>query len=257
MLTQNGELRPLGIFNWTLPAWVAKTSDGKAINVCPSAGACVKFCYARNGTYNFPAVKAAHLRNLERVTSDLGGWTVDMMNELSARKFRQSRVPILPGYPRGHLTPRVAQLLDRGAKVVRIHDSGDFLSDEYLIAWLTIAEQTPDVLFYAYTKEVTRMRRVAAGSAPANFLWCYSMGGKEDHLLDLDVDRHADVFPDEAAIEAAGYENQDDHDLLCVVSANHRVGIPANNIPHFNKRLAGRTFAQVEVDLNRHRRASA
>ena len=56
------------------PARVGRpTIDGAAVNVCPQAGACVKVCYARNGTFNFPAVKAAHVRNLERVTGDLSG----------------------------------------------------------------------------------------------------------------------------------------------------------------------------------------
>lgn len=254
LLTQNRELRPLGIWNWTLPAWVAKTSDGRAINVCPAAGACVKYCYARNGTYRFPAVQAAHQRNLEAVVDDLGGFTTAMLQELTARRFRPRGEPVLPDLPRDHLHPTVADLLDRGVVSVRIHDSGDFLSDEYLLAWLTIAELTPDVLFFAYTKEVSRFRRVAEGAAPANFLWVYSLGGREDHLLDLDVDRHADVFPDEAAIADAGYYSQEDHDLLCVVAPSHRVGVPANNIPHFNKRLAGRTFGQVEAEQTRHHR---
>lgn len=252
LLTQNGELRPLGIYNWTLPAWVARTSDGTAVNVCPAAGACVKFCYARNGTYNFPAVKAAHTRNLELVLNDLNAFTTQMLNELTARRFRPRGTPTLPDLSRDHLHPRVAALLDEGAVAVRVHDSGDFFSDEYLLAWLTIAQLTPGVLFFAYTKEVARFRRVAADVAPPNFLWVYSLGGREDDLLDLDVDRHADVFPDEVAVEAAGYYSQDEHDLLAVVAPSHRIGIPANNIPHFNKALAGRTFGEVEAELTRH-----
>src|SRR5690606_25149431 len=125
-----------------------------AVNVCPAAGACVKFCYARNGTYNFPAVKAAHTRHLELVLDDLGRFTTTMLNELTARRFRPKGTPTLPDLPRGHLTPQVAALLEEGAVAVRIHDAGDFLSDEYLLAWLTIAQLTPDVLFFAYTKEV-------------------------------------------------------------------------------------------------------
>lgn len=256
MLTQNSEMRRDHVYNWTLPAWVARTSDGTAVNVCPQAGACVKFCYARNGTFNFPAVKAAHVRNLERVTDDLNGWMRDMLNELSGRRFRPTAVPRLPDLSRAHLSREVADLLDAGAAAVRVHDSGDFLSDEYLLAWLTIASLTPSVLFYAYTKEVDRFRRVADGAAPPNFLWCYSLGGKQDHLLDLDVDRHADVFPDEETLAAAGYTSQESHDLLCVLSESNKVGIPANNIPAFNKRLAGRTFGQVEQETTRHGRVA-
>jgi hypothetical protein len=69
LLTQNSELRDDGIWNWTLPAWVVRLSDGRSFNVCPSAGACAKVCYARNGTYLFPAVAAAHLDNLRAAFS--------------------------------------------------------------------------------------------------------------------------------------------------------------------------------------------
>lgn len=254
MLTQNSELRKDRVWNWTLPAWVVRTSSGKAVNVCPQAGACVKVCYARNGTYNFPTVKAAHLRNLERVTDDLNGWVTDMLDELGRKKFRPTGEARLPDMPRDHLSPTVAALLDSGAACVRIHDSGDFLSEEYLLAWLAIASHTPDVLFYCYTKEVALFKRVVEGAAPANFLWCFSMGGKQDHLVDKARDYHADVFPDEPAIEAAGYYSQEDNDLLCVVAPSNRVGIPANNIPHFKKRMAGRTFSELALTEVRHGR---
>lgn len=253
MLTQNQELKADGIWTWTIPAWVTRLPDGRAINVCPQAGACVKVCYARNGTFNFPVVKAKHQANLAMIVDDLGGWTTAMLDELTRKRYQPSGTPRLPDLPRGHLAAEVAALLDAGAACVRIHDSGDFLSDEYLLAWLTVAQLTPNVLFYAYTKEVSRFRRVAADAAPPNFLWVYSLGGREDHLLDLTVDRHADVFPDAAAIEAAGYYDQTANDLLCVVAPSHRIGIPANNIPAFRKRMAGRTFAEMEADTTRHR----
>lgn len=251
LLTQNSEMRRDGIHNWTLPAWVARLSDGTAVNVCPSAGACVKVCYAMNGTYRFPAVKAAHVRNLEYVLSDLNGWTTAMLTDVA--RLKRTGVRRLPDLPRDHLAPQVVGLLDAGAPVVRIHDSGDFLSDEYLLAWLAIASLTPRVLFYAYTKEVTRFRRVVEGAAPPNFLHVFSLGGRDDHLLDLDRDRHADVFPDLDALVAAGYYSQHAHDLLSVVAPSNRIGIPANNIPAYRKRLAGETFGSLEAALPRHR----
>ena len=248
LLTQNSELRKDDIWNWTLPAWVVRDSQGRAHNVCRAAGACVHFCYARNGTYNFPSVKAAHVRNLEFVLDDLNGWTEAMMTELGRKKFRPKGVPRLPDLSRDHLAPSVRALVDGGAAAIRIHDAGDFLSDEYLLAWLAIAQWTPDVLFYCYTKEVKRFKQVLAGGAPPNFLWCYSLGGKYDHLVERDRDYHADVFPDEAAIERAGYYCQDANDLLCVLAPSNRIGIPANNIPHFRKRQGARTFGEMQEE---------
>jgi len=39
-----------------------------------------------------------------------------------------------------------------GLSVVRIHESGEFYSQEYLNKWTTIAEALPEVTFYTYTK---------------------------------------------------------------------------------------------------------
>lgn len=257
MLTQNSELRPLGIHNFTLPAWVVRLDDGRNVNVCPQAGACVKLCYARNGSYRFPGVMAAHARNLKMILDDLNGWTVAILDELNKPRFKPKGAPWLPDLDRGHLHPVVAGLLDTGAPMIRIHDSGDFLSDEYLAAWLHIATLRPDILFYAYTKEVSRMRRVAV-NPPPNFLVCYSLGGREDHLLDLTEggDRHADVFPTEDDIERAGYYNQEPHDLLCVVAPSTRVGIPTNRIRHFQKRQGDETFGSLEAKTPRHGRTN-
>lgn len=244
LLTANSELRELGVWNWTLPAWVVKLADGRHLNVCPQAGACAKVCYARNGTYLFPAVHAAHMDNL-RQTMDPAGFVTRMAEELRRPRYRATGRPHLPDLDRGHLTPEVRRLLDTGAPLIRIHDSGDFYAEGYLRAWLTVAELSPHALLYAYTKEVALLERLRP-EAPPNFLWVYSLGGRQDGMVDRETMRHADVFPDEDAIAAAGYFSQDAHDLLSVVGPSLRVGIPANNIPAFRKRQGGRTFSGMQ-----------
>ncbi|MFD7446602.1 hypothetical protein [Streptomyces sp. NPDC059909] len=62
---------------------------------------------------------------------------------------------------------------------------------------------------YACTREASRFRRLVESNPPANFEWVYSLGGKEDHLIDVDRDRHADVFPDDEALQRAGYSSQE------------------------------------------------
>jgi hypothetical protein len=230
LLTQNSELREEGIYNWTLPAWVVTLPNGRRFNVCPHAGACAKLCYARNGTYLFPAVREAHTRNLLMLLDGrLPRWERRMTAELAQ--------------PRYH------------GRHVRIHDSGDFFNEEYLTAWLRVMAASPHVAFYAYTKEVAMFRRVVEPAPPSNFRWVYSLGGSQDHMVDRDRDRHADVFPDEAAIAAAGYESQDASDLLAVYSASHRVGIPANNIAGFRRAQGARTFGELQD--GRHRKPAA
>jgi len=222
LLSQNSELRPDGIFNWSLPAFAIKLNDGTNFNVCPTAGACASFCYARNGTYLFSNVRGRHIQNLEYTLYHLEDWQQQMLSEVQHKKMV--------------------------GKHVRIHDAGDFYSDEYLLAWLEIARQTPDVIFYCYTKEVSRFKRLVEPNCPTNFRYLYSMGGKEDHLVDKEVDRHADVFPDDVAILDAGYMNQDASDLLAITLPTTKIGIPANNIRHFNKKMSGRTFSALQTE---------
>lgn len=246
-LTQNSELRRDGVWNFTLPAWVIELPDGGHFNVCPQAGARAKFCYARNGTYLFPKVRGKHLSNLQAAQD--GSFAAGVLEELSTRKFRPKGSPrAVPGlHSTSHLSPWVQDWLRDGGSAVRIHDSGDFFSRDYLHAWIEVARLTPDVLFYAYTKEVTLLRD-NEWALPANFLTCFSMGGRQDSLIDKDTERHADVFPDVEAIDAAGYMSQHESDLLCVLLPTTRIGIPQNNIPHYKKRLDGRTFSEAQAD---------
>ena len=87
------------------------------------------------------------------------------------------------------------------------------------------------------------MLRELAGEAPPNFRVVFSFGGTEDHLIDRDRDRHADVFPDDATLQAAGYFNQEANDLLAVTAPTTRIGIVANNIPVAVRRFAGRPMS--------------
>lgn len=224
LLTQNRELRKIGVFNWTLPALAARLSDGRTVKTCPAAGVCAQACYARNGSYLWKPVMRRHVQNLEYVIDDLDGWSQQMTAEVAHRRHRG-------GY-------------------VRVHDSGDFFSDEYLTAWLDVARATPDTIFYAYSKEVDRLKRLAEPDAPSNFLWVYSLGGREDHLIDMDRDRVADVFPDDESMRAAGFSSQDESDLLAVLGPR-LVGIPANRIPRFSRKMAGRTFGQWQKEATR------
>jgi hypothetical protein len=222
LLSQNSELRPHGIYNWTLPAFAIKLTNGENFNVCPNAGACASFCYARNGTYLFSNVRGRHIQNLEYVLEDPKRWLAHMMAEVNQPK-----------------------MID---KYVRIHDAGDFFSEVYLMMWLQIARFTPQVTFYCYTKEVSMFKEFVEPDCPSNFKYLYSMGGKEDHLINKETDRHADVFPDDAAILDAGYGNQDASDLLAITLPTNKIGIPANNIKHFNKKMAGRTFSTLQEE---------
>lgn len=227
LLSQNSELRPDGIFNWSLPAFGVKLTNGENFNVCPNAGACSSICYARSGTYNFSNVKGRHIKNLEYILYEPDQWFKQMLEEVQKPKM--------------------------AGKYVRIHDAGDFFSEEYLKMWLDIAILTPQVTFYCYTKEVALFKKIVEPNCPENFKYLYSLGGKQDHLIDLEKDRHAEVFPDDAAILDAGYSNQDASDLLAITLPSNKIGIPANNIPHFKKKMARNTFGSLQKERDAQR----
>lgn len=219
----NKELKADGIFTWSLPALAAKLSTGKNFLVCPSAGVCAQLCYARSGTYNFSNVKAAHIRNLELTLDNLQGWQVTVIEELKAKRYQ-------------------------GNKSVRIHDSGDFYSKEYFEAWLAIATATPQVFFYAYTKEVEIVKRY---KLPENFVIIYSMGGTQDYLVNKKNDRHAEVFPSKEALLEAGYSDQEESDLLAATLPTNKIGIVVNNIKHLKKKQGDVSFGALQETLSK------
>jgi len=246
LLTQNRELRPHLIWNWSIPALSVKLDDGRRISTCPSAGICARYCYARNGTYLFSNVLAAHTRNLRLVIDETDRWEEIMLAELREPRFTKRRLPrFVPIDDDVMLDDWMGAWIDRGSPAIRIHDSGDFFEDWYLDRWISIAEKNPDLLFYAYTKEI---RMMLAANLPENFRWLASTGGTQDDLID-DSMRHAEVFPDQEKMIASGYIDQSANDLLCVILPTKKIGIPANNIPHFTKRMAGRTFGQIQRSL--------
>jgi len=240
----NSELRADGIYTWTIPALAARLEDGKTFLTCPNAGSCAQLCYARNGTYNFSNVKKAHARNLQLVIDDPELWMVNMILELKAKKFRPiGKTKDLP-YP----DQFAKDWLDQGGKAVRIHDAGDFFSREYFVNWWKIAKEIPDVMFYAYTKEVEMVKAeiALAGKLPNNLRIIFSMGGKQDYLIDKENDRHAEVFPSMKSLIEAGYTDQEESDLLAFLLPTNKVGIVVNNIPQFKKKQGNATFGQLQ-----------
>ena len=168
---KNGKLAKLGTISFGLPAGVA--ADG--FNTCPSKGICAAWCYARQGFYVWPHVAEALERNLKIVRRSLA-------------EFERRAIMDLQ-----HL----------GAKSIRIHDSGDFFSREYLAAWLSIARSLPTVSFYAYTKTFERYRSLW-DLRPDNLRMIQSFGGVDDARIDLSQP-HARVFVSHEEREAAGY----------------------------------------------------
>jgi hypothetical protein len=77
-----------------------------------------------------------------------------------------------------------ALLTKKNIKLVRFHQSGDFWSQSYFDAWLMVAQQHPEWIFYGYSKALTYwVKRLSL--IPSNFKIVASRGGTHDYLIDI------------------------------------------------------------------------
>jgi hypothetical protein len=158
----NKKLKKTGTVSFNLPA----------IQACPKAGACAAVCYATQGAYVYPQVKAARLFNFN-------------LAQFQPTYLEQALV---------HDLNLIKQ------KSIRVHDSGDFFSQEYLDIWCRVMLQFPHKSFYAYTKSL----HLNWNLAPKNFVRIQSQGGKLDHLIDYSKP-HARIFATDEGRQQAGY----------------------------------------------------
>jgi hypothetical protein len=127
---------------------------------------------------------------------------------------RQHNRELLKGMTVGGMRLLINKSLPKKAEVVRVHVSGDFYSRSYFDAWMQVANDNPDRLFYAYTKSLnywtdyTKHNRV-----PHNFVLTASVGGRFDDLIDVHDLRYAKVVYTEAEANVLGLpiDHDDSH----------------------------------------------
>jgi hypothetical protein len=182
------------IFNFSIPAGNDKKS-GKI--TCPFAGSCLKLCYAKRGMYRFGNVERALTKRYE--ASKQENFVDTITNELTkVKKDKQI--------------------------YVRIHDSGDFYSPTYFAKWLEIAKNNPSVRFYAYTKSHSFIRGI---DLPENFDLIFSLGSKNDELIDQEKERHSKIFYSSEEMEEQGYTDSSYLDIVATkwITKNHKIGL--------------------------------
>ncbi len=117
-------------------------------------------CYAASAELAYPAVQNSRWRNFDLLQEFKGD--VKGMADLIERSLEYN---------------------GKNFTLFRIHESGDFFSQEYFDAWLEVIKNNPSIKFYAYTKAlpywVARL-----GQIPPNFKLTASKGGKYDNLID-------------------------------------------------------------------------
>ena len=205
LLSQNSKLaktsKAIGakVMNFGIPAY--RDTHGKV--TCPFANvddvtSPCHMCYARKGAYIWPAARNAYQWRYEQ--TKLNSFVDDMVVAITKSK----------------------------AKFIRVHDSGDYYSREYINKWLEVANTLPDVKFYSYTKSVRLWKSVIDdGLLPNNYDIIFSQGSKEDAYVDVAVDRHAKVFPTYEDMNIAGYVDAMGEDVQATkwFNASNKVGL--------------------------------
>jgi len=89
--------------------------------------------------------------------------------------------------------------LPRKSPYVRVHVSGDFFNQNYFDAWMSVARECPDQVFYSYTKSLHIWKK-RLPHVPSNFRLNASRGGKFDtKIKELDlVEAVVILHPEEA-----------------------------------------------------------
>lgn len=120
------------------------------------------------------------------------------------------------------MASRMLDSLSPFARVVRVHDAGDFFSQAYFDAWLVVARERPHTVFDFYTKSlrfwVARLADVGTGHTPGavpNVVPTASRGGRDDALVGSFGLRSAAVVYSvaEAAARGLPVDHDDSHAL--------------------------------------------
>lgn len=179
----NSKLKADGIASFNIPP----------VSTCPGRGDCENWCYATVGQQWFPS-----------------GYS---------RRVAAFKATLEHDFPE----IMVAHLKSERVKILRVHDSGDFYLPQYMLAWFKIAEQLPNVTFYAYTKQLILLQKLW-DKKPANFKLIQSTGGKFDNLIDY-TKPHARIFESVDTLLSSGYTDTSVSDLPAATPGIDLIGL--------------------------------
>lgn len=198
---KKSEKSGVSIYNFGIPAF--RSLEGES--TCPMAGVCAAGCYAMSGAYSWSNVKNAYETRYQATKKD----DFHLIASSEIEKLKKKR--------------GVKQL------IIRIHDSGDFYSEAYFKKWLLIMLKNPDVKFYAYTKMIEFFKN---RSLPNNFTLIFSLGGKQDSLIDQSNERHSKVFQSVKELKEAGYSDASNDDMIAL-GKNKKIGLVYHGAKNF------------------------
>lgn len=199
LLTQNAKIKKTSqvtgkrVYNFNIPAYRGLNNE----IICPFAGSCKTFCYARKGNYAYNSTQmySQYRYELSKFPS----------------KFRQDIN---------------SEIEDKRVEYLRVHDSGDYYSLDYMKLWFQIANDNPNVVFYSYTKSHQMVRLAQRlGIVPDNYVFIFSFGSIQDNLINTDTERHAKIFDTREHLIADGYHDASEIDLNAIDSVSHKIGL--------------------------------
>lgn len=168
-------------YNTSLPALRGlildeKSNELKIVTTCPSAGKCAMYCYAKKGGYvQWMGSSLKQTRILNFLFNDWKGYKDQILSELKEKVALNSK------------KGKIVQL--------RWNDSGDLLSPKYFEIVMDIANSTPNVEHYIYTKEVGLAHQYQ--SKMKNVIFNFSFGGTQDDEINLDTDKVSHVVDED------------------------------------------------------------
>ena len=198
VLTQNDKMKKtskkenIRLYNFGISAYKSYSTNKVT---CPFAKDCIKFCYARKGSFIWNNTKKAYEKR----------YLLTKEPELFKSKITEA-------------------IKRRKATHIRIHDSGDFYNYEYIKNWFEIINEFPKVKFYAYTKS-KKLFKVISGLIPKNLILIYSLGSRFDNLIDTSKDRHSKIFDSLEEMTKQGYINASDNDLNAINPTTNKIGL--------------------------------
>ena len=151
----------------------------------------VKFrCYAATGELRSPQARKVRTHNLNM----LKGKTINKMVEIIKKSINYYT----------EINPE--------AKIIRLHSSGDFFSQNYFDAWVKVANEMPDLKFYTYTKSLHFWTK-RINDIPANLFLNASKGGLFDALIKKFKLKCVEVVfsPEEAKKRGLETDHDDSH----------------------------------------------
>jgi len=189
-----------------IPNWLdVKKSDIKIFNLppvttCPYAYECQKIykCYAISLEEYRPDFKANNKYNFDLL-----------------RKHHKS-------------VDKMTDLIDSSlpkAKIIRIHSSGDYFNQNYLKAWINVARNNKNIIFYSYTTSIPFwINNLEEINSLKNFKLIASLGTRnQDHLIKKYNLQFSKVVYSENEAEKLGLEI--DYDERLAISQEKSFGL--------------------------------